>query len=244
MRKWAIALVVTGTLVWALPASAQTPILPTGEAKDVLIKPTGSDTVVSFHRGAAARYKVIAGRKILVTCTSLGRPAGPGIEVENSLTTDSTAPKRRRPFRAGLDAGKRDYCEVSRARFSRRRGNRRTTYGERVIATVPLTQRGAVFLDEREKVGGLFALVTEADILADRRRDGRYPPASEVARQTRGRAVALATAQDTPPAGKLGVFTNQKEITVAVLSATGRRLYIQLQGDQVATNVIEFFAGD
>ena len=61
-----------------------------------------------------------------------------------------------------------------------------------------------------------------------------------------GGLVALSSPSGTPPAGKLGYYSDGAErAVVAVLSRSGRRLFIEGEpGGVVRTNVSDFVFGD
>jgi len=243
MRKGATVGILVVAGLYAPAAVAQAPTLPTGEAGYVAVKPSGKSIVISFHRGAAGTFKLIAGRRVDVTCTAVGKARRTGATVVESDTKTLRAPKRRRAFRVALSPRSAAFCVVSRSRFSRRKGDITSTFPSRRVAVIPLTQRGAVFLDEGRKTNAMVDLAGQAEVLAGGRKDGLYPPASELERKVGSRPAALATPDATPPPGRVGVYTNARDITIVTLSATGRRLYIQTEGERFSTNVIEQFFG-
>ena len=52
------------------------------------------------------------------------------------------------------------------------------------------------------------------------------------------RFVELVDPTDTPPAGSLGYYSDGHEhVAAAMLSASGRRLFLEYDGDAVSTNV-------
>ena len=56
--------------------------------------------------------------------------------------------------------------------------------------------------------------------------------------------VALAGSADTPPAGKLGYWSDGAEhVALVTLSASGRRLFIEYEGDVLHTNVAGYLFG-
>ena len=93
----------------------------------------------------------------------------------------------------------------------------------------PLTQTGAVYPTHARLI----------DFLASLR------PAPKAERLARG-VGALATPAATPPAGKIGYYSDGSErVAVAVLSRSARRLFIEFEPGEVArTNVAGFIFGD
>ena len=126
----------------------------------------------------------------------------------------------------GFSAGKYDLCFIS---VVRKNGD------EETLVDLPLTQQGAVFEDERLFASDLLGIVGAADSLA---KSGQFPPAPDVAAKFNGAVVVLAAPTDTPPAGKYGFYSDAgQHITAVTLSSAGRRLFFDVSGDTVSTNV-------
>jgi hypothetical protein len=135
---------------------------------------------------------------------------------------------------------------VFRARFRRRRGRTKVTVPRRLIVTVPLTQRGAVWLDEQARTVTLLGLLELAGILAQDRGQSTYPSSAELIARTRGAVLALSSPAATPPAGRYGYYSDARlHVAAVTLSAAGRRLFVEYDGDRLSTNVENHFtAGD
>lgn len=221
-------------------AAAQSP-LPIGNDRGVVVRADAPGVVVSFRRAAARRFAVVAGRRVRVRCVNLPPPRL-GIRVTEARSETLRAPRRRRPFRAVSVSGRGvDFCEVFRASFDRKRRGVTQRVPARLVASVPLTSRGAVYLDERELAGELSAVVTGVGTLADERRQSTFPTSQEIQARSRGQIVALADPGGTPPKGKLGYYSDGAlHVAVVAVSAVGRRLFIELDGDRLATNVAEY----
>jgi hypothetical protein len=58
--------------------------------------------------------------------------------------------------------------------------------------------------------------------------------------------VELPSPSDTPPAGSIGYYSDgAQHVAAVVLSATGRRLFLELDVDEVIrTNVLGYIYGD
>jgi hypothetical protein len=101
---------------------------------------------------------------------------------------------------------------------------------------IPLTQKGAVFEDEALFAGDLVSIAGLADSLSSA---GHFPTADQVVAKAGGSVVALAAPTDTPPAGKYGVYSDANlHLATVVLSSAGRRLFFEVSGDTVSTNVL------
>jgi hypothetical protein len=133
------------------------------------------------------------------------------------------------------------------------RGRERRRHARELIVSVPLTQTGAVYLDEQSKAFDLLRVLFFAALEADRRNSDAYPTAAELLEAVASspwpsppRIVALGSAADTPPAGAVGYYSDgQQHVAAAIVSASGRRLFIEFQPDGVLrTNVAGYIYGD
>lgn len=240
-RSTVVIGVIAGTLTALLGAAPSATALPVGNADGVAVKRSPNGVVFSFRKAATRRFRVIAGRRIRVTCVRLP-PRQLGLEFTDTQSEDLRAPRRRRPFRASaIRAQRSDYCEVTRRRFKRKRRRSTETVGPRLVASVPLTQKGAVHLDERERALELSDFLTGVGALADERRQHTYPTSAEIQGRLPDEVVALTTPAGTPPPGRIGYYSDGALHVVAVsVSAQGRRLYIERDGDRLATNLIQY----
>jgi hypothetical protein len=225
------------------------PVLPTGEARGVRVVRRNGAIVVVFTRRAARLYRRVAGRLVSVLCTELPDPDARGLVSVNTGGATIRAPKRRRPLRTGDGTRGLDYCEVSLPPRTVRRGSGRERVPRRVIVAVPLTQRGAVHLDERSKARRLLLLAFVVDLVRTGLGTDDYPTFTELQGfpqlTGRFRLVPLAAPTDTPPAGSIGYFSDGAEhLALVVVSASGRRLFVELAPDRVIhTNVAEYALG-
>ena len=160
-------------------------------------------------------------------------------------------PKRRRSIDTGDLTRDIDFCRVWRPAHTVIRKGERQRVGRRLIVSIPLTQRGAVHLDELEKTGGLLSLLLIAGEWGDEETDTYPTPAELLARFEREtgsaprRLIALSLPSGTPPAGSVGYYSDgAKHAAVVTLSASGRRLFIEVSADQTLfTNVPGYLGG-
>jgi hypothetical protein len=178
--------------------------------------------------------RAIAGKRIEVACVQLGTDTRAGFFGEGSSGYELRAPKRSRPLPISAAPGN-DYCSVS----LRVETDRLLTFD--TVVRVPITQAGAAALDEREKSGRLlFVLAAATDargfITAERLTSRMW---ERSLRRAGISVVPLAAATDTPPAGRVGYWTDGAGRAAAVtLSAAGRRLYVELGPDaEMRTNI-------
>jgi hypothetical protein len=254
---------VTAALL-AAPSGAmgQAP-LPVGESHGVRIVRERGAIVIVFTDRAAKRYRRIAGKNIDVDCIdqqpgSGGPPRAypfigpdhPGdITEESSGGISMRAPRRRQRLHTGDLTRGLDYCRIWLPARTIRRGPEVTRIRRRLIVSVPLTQTGAVFLDEESKARRLFSLLFVAGSVAERLNISGWPSYTQIV-ETLGPAaqrsfVSLAAPSDTPPAGRIGYYSDRREhVAVAILSKSGKRLFIESAGDVLSTNVTGHIFGD
>jgi hypothetical protein len=229
MRGLAAALVAVALA--AVPATAAAQPLPVGEADGVRIVRERGAIVVVFTPSARKLWRRVAGRRVSVYCTEF---------MENGTAAGGStirAPKRGRRIRTGDLTRGLDYCDVSLDVRS----------GRRPIAAIPLTQRGAVYVDEREKTSQMTSILLLAGHLAEKQ-SGRGAPSAEqlLARWPKlaRYLVPLGGPAETPPPGRVGYWSDGAEhVAVVTLSTSGRRLFIENEGDVLHTNVAGYIYG-
>jgi hypothetical protein len=251
MKRWGVlAMVAALLLVLAPSAGAATVQLPVGEAQGVRIVREHGAIVVVFTPRAARLWRRVAGKRVSVFCEERSGPDEDGFITVSEGGATFRAPRRGRRLRTGDLTRGMDICRVwLEARTLRRNGVRRR-YGRELIVAIPLTQAGAVRLDERARTHALFTLL---EIAARRgNADGYLTSADLVAlvpalpRPVRLSVVALPTPADTPPAGSIGYYSDGAQHAAAVVvSAAGRRLFLEYDADRVIrSNVVEYLFGD
>jgi hypothetical protein len=249
-RATTLGLAVALLLAFSLPAAASGAQLPVGQADGVRVKREQGAIVVVFTRQAARLYRRVAGKRVTVSCTELPAEEELGPVSINTGEITLRAPERRRPLRTGDRTRGLDYCRVWLAARTVRRDGARTRRGRQHIVSVPLSQRGAVYLDEQFKAIALSTLLSLAGTEADRRNSPGYPTAPQLLelldRLSGFRIVALASPADTPPPGAIGYFSDGlRHVAAVIVSASGRRLFIELQAEDVLyTNVSRYGSGE
>jgi hypothetical protein len=231
---WIAGLV--GVALIGLPSAAAAQVeLPVGEAEGVRIVRERGAIVVVFTSHAKKLWRRVAGRPVSVLCTEFldDGTAGGGATMR--------APKRGRKIRTGDLTRGMDYCRVWLAKRTYRRDGGSVTRGRELVVSVPLTQRGAVYLDEEKNVRLMMSVLLFAGLDAEDRGQTTRPTAEQLlSRRPRiGRLVfALSGPADTPPAGKVGYWSDgMQHLAVVTVSALGRRLFWEGEGDVLHTNV-------
>jgi hypothetical protein len=248
------ALLAMLALLLAVPSAPAATPLPVGESHGVRVQREHGAIVVVFTKRAARLYRRLAGKRVTVSCTELLEEDAIGLSATGSGSLTFRVPKRRRPIRTGDRTRGIDYCRVWLAARTVRRNGERQRLSRELIVSVPLTQTGAVYLDEQAKAITLFSLLSFAGEEGDRRESNTFPTPAELLQATaeaggsaRWRIVALASPADTPPARAVGYFSDGAlHAAAVVVSASGRRLFIEVAPDDVLqTNIAGylFFGG-
>jgi hypothetical protein len=239
MRGVVATVVAALLLALAVPSAgaAQTP-LPVGETKGVRIVRERGALVVVFTQRAERLRRRVAGKLVSVLCTEFVPDGTHGGGVTQR------APRRGRRIETGDRTRGMDYCRLWLA--ARRRGRERIA--RELLVSVPLTQKGAVFLDEEAKARMIASVLTLGELIAeDRNRTGYVTPAELLGALPPGRrppVVALAAPSDTPPAGMVGYYSDgAKHAATVGLSNQGRRLFLEVNGDVLHTNIARHLLG-
>ena len=230
-----------------VPASASAQAqLPVGESHGVRLLSRHGGVVLVFTHRADKLFKRIAGKEIDIDCTTLDEDAG----ITSSGGGNVEVPRHRRRFATGDSTHGVDFCRL----FLPQRKVEHRTYieerGRRLLVSIPLTQAGAVYLDEEKKT---FAMAFKAGFVfysvKERLKLSGWPTYEQVIQtypQIGKILVKLATPGDTPPPRKFGYYSDGKEHeAIVTLSTLGRRLFIETRPDEVLyTNVAKYLFGE
>jgi hypothetical protein len=215
------------------PAALGQTELPVGKAHGVRVVREHGAIVVILSAKLQERY---AGKRVIVSCTELQ---------EDGTATGSQVmpvPRHKRKLYTGDLTRGMDYCRVWKPRTKRA--------PKLVIVSVPLTQQGAVFIDEESKTLRMLSWLGIAYFVGEKEKGEGSPTYDELIQglpklvrpHAAERIVPLAAPGDTPPAHKVGYYSDGGEhVAVAVVSASGRRLFIEYGPDEVfSTNVLGY----
>lgn len=130
-----------------------------------------------------------------------------------------------------------DYCEVT-GTYGRYWNDEKGTHE---LVEVPFTAIGRRYLDDRATARDLAYFVRTKTLHRIRlamHRGEAAPSAAELVRLFGPRLVLLASRNATPPAGKIGVWSDGRRIVASELTAGGRRLYVTVRGALIGANNI------
>jgi hypothetical protein len=238
------ALGVAAALLAATATTASGAVRPSGDVAPlpigtdthgVLARVVGSDAVFTFKPAAAGRYRRIAGHTVEAGCVALVRTTRSGAATEKIWAGRRLlASQRRSPLRVfiGERGGKPDYCAVL---LIRPRGT------PLEVAAVPVSAKGARYLDERTTVRTLLGL-----LLLTSGPSGHPTPASSMQAVTHGEVVPVAGAEQPPPAGHVGYWTDGANVVyLGALTHSGVLFFYQydISTNIVTTNVLDWLNG-
>jgi hypothetical protein len=240
-RGAAVGLLVAGLLAIVLPsiAAAAEP-LPVGKADGVVVRwKKRSGMVFVFTKPAKRLYRQLAGREVEIGCERRN----------SSSTTSFQAPRGGRTLKTWDRDRRWDYCRISIVGKTVRRRGYTIHRPDRLIVSIPLTQPGAVYLDERARAWTLLSLLAlsrlgqwEGDIPYGRHQS----TAALVANLSKhrlpwGPVVGLDGPGETPPSGAVGYYGNGEHAAAVMLSSSGRRLFLEVGPDEALhTNVSKY----
>ena len=226
MRSWLMLVMVTAVVMIAAPsAGAQAVELPVGNANGVrIVQPHGAIVVV-FGPTADRLWRRVRGKRVSVMCEK-----GPDPDPDHSgfFTTEEGGTTFRAPQARATAADRRSHPRdgpvqgVAQPRTVTRHGARRH-YGRELIVAIPLTQRGAVRLDERAHAAALLGLMTVAALPQEDGVDRYASSADLVSRVSELKhplelpLVALSSPSDTPPAGSIGYYSDGAQHAAAIV---------------------------
>lgn len=232
----AAALLASAAAAASAAPRDHTAALPIGtDTNGVLARLVRGNVVITFERGAAGRYRRIAGRTVQVGCVRLIRTTASGAASDRVFTGGRLiAPRHRAPLREFVgETGRRpDYCAVQLLQGG-------TPHVE--IAAVPVSARGATYLDERRTVREIVGL-----LLLTQRPDGRPTSVASMQTVTRGLVVPVAGPEQRPPTGHVGYWTDgTNEVYLGALSHYGVLFFYayEINSDIVTTNVLDWLSG-
>jgi hypothetical protein len=232
------------TLALLIPsaASAQTPPdLPVGEARGVRLVEDRGGLVLIFSARSAKLRERISSRYAWISCTNLGEMFGGAGNLD--------VPRHGRRVPTGFSIDDPDFCRFFlRSHTIKRDGSRRRA-PRRVLFSIPLTQAGAVYLDEEAKTAKMLLISAIASLVKNELKLSGHPTYAQLVQEHPKLAkllVALSAPGETPLPTRIGYYSDgQEHIALAILSASGKRLFIENSaGDVLSTNVAAHLFGD
>jgi hypothetical protein len=217
--------------------------LPVGEARGVrLVEDHGGLVLIFSHRSAKLRERINS-RYAWMECTELGDVFTNGFGGNLDV-----APHGRR-VSTGFASSNADFCDFFLRSHTVKRHGSRHRVARRVLFSIPLTQAGAVYLDEESKTRNMFTIGVLASLIKEDQKLPGNPTYAQLVEEYPKLArvvVQLPAPGDTPPPKRVGYYSDgQEHVALAMLSASGRRLFIERAADGVlSTNVAGYLFDD
>lgn len=235
LRALCLTLLASACFAPAANASVGDLLMPVYDAADDVHVRSGG-AVVRFGPKAAKLYKTFAGKTASVGCGEVADDDGSLSSVGFASNPSYKIPKRRGSVRMWTQG---DYCTIATKQEKRDRRCFSSEDRKRCIRViVAVTDRGRAFLDQRARTIELGVTTVAVSFAAD---PSLKVPGDTLLERVRAQlgpdVVELATPDDTPPAGKVGYWTDGKTgIAAVVLLADGTRRFVRVQDGVYSTN--------
>jgi hypothetical protein len=239
-----LSVVTIAVLALLAPATAQAQKqLPLGEDHGVRLELQHGSVVLVFTKRSGKLRQRVNSKYAWIDCTELGEPFTSG----HSGNLD--APPQGRTIRTGFGAAGADFCRIFLRSHRVTRDGKARRVPRRDLLAIPLTQDGAVYLDEESKAAAVLSVAVIASFQKSERHLAGAPTYEQLVaghRKLAKAVVALAAPGDAPPPKRVGYYSDGMEHTVvAVLSAAGKRLFFeQAAGNVISTNLAAYIFGD
>ena len=230
--KWlqgALALLIgVGSLV--APGAARANTLAIGHAKGVGVQVGRRMVTFRFSHSLDPNVSALLrlAHRVELGCTQLGPTKIDGTRTRGEVTERIVRPRHLSTLRLPTGPGLRPtFCTV---RLASRRLD---------IVDIPVTEDGAVYLDERHVFSDIRNAVFTAASDAEQAHSTAFESAEQFVQKyaSDGDIVALATPVASPGTGAIGVFSDGAHHFEAVgTTALGRRMYYDINGDMLTTN--------
>jgi hypothetical protein len=235
MRALVFVCLILGFAATEARASDAPDYLPVFTAADgVAVK----GDAMTFSSKAEKLYRTLAGRRAYTICgaftASLSR---------DSVSSNGAQTLARKRGAVRLSTGGRpDVCALATKPknlgdpYCRQLRAETLNWCARVI--VPVTARGRAYVD---RLQGAVTLTGADDQITSLPPDWAPTPVELLRGAVNADVVALDGPDAAPPAGKLGLYGDGLNHTLAILLADGNRLFLRREADVITTNVPELF---
>lgn len=233
MRVFLLAALVLGFAAPAARANEAPDYLPVFTTADgVAVK----GNAMTFSAKADKLYRTLAGRRAYTLCGAFTDSLARDYTASNGA---QTLARKRGAVRLST-GGRPDVCALATKpknledSFCRQLRAETLDWCARVI--VPVTARGRAYVD---RLQGVVTLTGADDQITSLPPDWAPTPVELLQGAVEADVVALDAPDAAPPAGKLGLYGDGPNHTLAILLADGKRLFLRREADVVTTNIPE-----
>jgi hypothetical protein len=218
------------------------PPLQHGETDDATIDVYASKLVAAHFGSVTSEVyrRLERGERPGLFCGDVAFGAGRWLVVAGGSTTAALGQDIRTTLGTqygGFPSPPYDYCEIT-GTYGRYWNDEEGTHE---LVEVPFTPVGRRYLDERATARDLAYLIRTRKMWPIRKaihRGEPGPSSIELARLFGDRVVSLGARTDTPPAGKVGIWSDGQVIVASEFTPGGRRLFVTVHGMRIeATNI-------
>jgi hypothetical protein len=215
---------------WLAPAGATAAGLPVGHAKGVSVQVGRHGVNFRFAKSLDPTVAALLRprRHVELSCTTLGPLKIDGTRPSSSETERVQVPERRTRLR--LTTGTRQHPSFCAIHLD--------STGIDIV-DIPVTQEGAIYIDERRTLFEIWNAAFTAAGDAEDAHSATFESADQFVNKygSDGDVIALASPDAVPPAGKLGIFSDgDRHFEAVALTTLGRRMFYDINGDVLTTN--------
>lgn len=235
--KLALLVAASTIAVFGLVGHAYAARLTTGATRYVrVVRLRHGERTLRLTRVGKRRFgSEVRGSFLIAQCVRLRRTAAGLVSGETSVSVETIHHPRGRSVYVSLVTPRADFCDVELGVIDRSGHSFREHLSAPPLDNVPVTERGAGYLNEDRVTFRLLFTIGLAEALAAQRHSGHFPPARVLSKLPG--TVALRTARATPPRHRVGYYSNGSEhAEVVALSALGQRLFMDIKHGIFSTN--------
>jgi hypothetical protein len=235
LRALCLTLLASACFAPGANAAVADSLLPIYDAADDVHVRGGGESL-RFGPKAAKLYKTFAGKRASVGCAEVYDDDG-ALRSSGFMSHPDYRIAKRRGSVPMWTAG--DYCAIATKRTKQEARCFPAEAGSLCVRVIVATNaKGRAFLDQRSRTIELSMTISAVGLAGD--------PTSKLPGGTRLErvqamlgpdVVELATPEDSPPAGKVGFWTDDRTgIAAVALLADGTRRYVRFQDGVYSTN--------
>ena len=230
MTRVQVCVVASLVSAWLAPVgAARAAELPVEHAKAVSVKAGSRGVIFRFSKKLDLTVAALVrpGRNIEIGCTRLSPAKLDGSRGSYGYSKRVRVREHRPPLRLAFPGKRPSFCTLHLV-----------STGIDIV-DIPVTQDGAVYVDERHTLHVLRNAVFSAADNAQTARSPTFETADSFVGKygSYGEMVVLPAPDATPPPGPIGIYSDGAHHFAAVgVTALGRRMFYDVNGEVMTTN--------